>query len=151
MKQNKKLLTISVTKNINQSLKITNNKEEVIDVQTMFDDLFKLDRLYIAKYIAIYVNKGFFVFLITYDDMLIREFNNLIMLYTIKDIDKKNSLMKKYGYEECHLLNPDDLEIRDGNCNIEVTELGFSIPSIDNEINSLNNRSEEIYFTLHSK
>ena len=59
--------------------------------------------------------------------------------------------VKKYGYEECHLLNPDDLEIRDGNCNIEVTELGFSIPSIDNEINSLNNRSEEIYFTLHSK
>jgi hypothetical protein len=152
MKKNKKLLTISITKNPHQFLKVTNNKEELL-LDYWFDDLFKIERFYIAKSIAKYVNEGFFVFLITYDDILIRELNNLIMLYTTKDIDNRNSIMKKYGYEECHLLNPNDLEVRDreGDGKIKVTELGFSIPSIDNEINSLNNRSEEIYLTLHSK
>ena len=104
----------------------------------------------ITRLIGEFVNHGFKVMISTHSDYIIREINNLVMLKS--GAEKANDLIKKYGYEEKQLIDHQRVGAylfkNNRNYDIEVTETGFEVDTIDEEINNLNTASEEIYFTL---
>jgi predicted ATPase len=104
------------------------------------------NQVIIARIIAKIVNKGFKVLISTHSDYIIRELNNLIML------KNKPNFAKKYNYEEDSLLTYQNIGAILFNynsrktINLEVTETGFEVETIDNVINELNERSEDLFF-----
>ena len=104
----------------------------------------------VARLFGEIINQGFKVMISTHSDYIIREINNLVMLKS--GGEKANDLVKKYGYEEKQLIDHQRVGAylfkNNRNYDIEVTETGFEVNTIDEEINNLNNASEEIYFTL---
>ena len=104
----------------------------------------------IARLIGEFINNGFKVMISTHSDYIIRELNNLTMLKI--GGEKAEYLINKYGYEEKQLIDYQRIGAylfhKNKNVSIPVTETGFEVDTIDEEINNLNNASEEIYFTL---
>ena len=104
----------------------------------------------IARLFGEIINQGFKVMISTHSDYVIREINNLVMLKS--GGGKATDLIKKYGYEEKQLIDHQRVGAylfkNNRNYDIEVTETGFEVDTIDEEINNLNNASEDIYFTL---
>ena len=104
----------------------------------------------VARLFGEIINQGFKVMISTHSDYIIREINNLVMLKS--GGEKANDLIKKYGYEEKQLIDHQRVGAylfkNNRNSDIEVTETGFEVNTIDEEINNLNNASEDIYFTL---
>lgn len=104
----------------------------------------------IARVLARAVNRGLKVMASTHSDYLVRELNNLIMLG--QDTEPVKALRQKHGYEEAELLKPSQLGVylfRDNTAEpVPVDETGFSIATIDAEIDRLNAVSQEIYATL---
>lgn len=104
----------------------------------------------VARLIGEIINHGFKVMISTHSDYIIREINNLIMLKS--GGEKAESLITKYGYKKEQLVDYKRVGAylfkNNRNYNIEVTETGFEVNTIDEEINHLNNASEEIFFTL---
>lgn len=104
------------------------------------------NQVIIAKIIAKIANNGFKVLISTHSDYIIREINNLIMLR------EKPSFVKKYNYEENLSLDYNKVgailfHYNTRKClNLEVTETGFEVETIDNVINDLNERSQDLYF-----
>jgi predicted ATP-dependent endonuclease of OLD family len=106
----------------------------------------------IARVLAQMVNAGIKVMISTHSDYVIRELNNLMMLHT-KDNEKQvNQLMKKYGYQKDQILDHHKVgaylftsEVKA----LEVSNTGFEVKTIDDEINQLNNSANDIFFTLH--
>lgn len=105
-----------------------------------------------ARVIAQMVNAGIKVMISTHSDYIIRELNNLMMLNT-KGADKEvTKLMKKYGYKKEHLLDYNKVGAYLFTTDVKALEVGatgFEVKTIDDEINQLNEASEEIYLTLH--
>jgi energy-coupling factor transporter ATP-binding protein EcfA2 len=104
------------------------------------------NQVIIARIIAKIVNKGFKVLISTHSDYIIRELNNLIMLKS------KPNFAKKYNYSEDTLLNHSKVgailfhyNTRKSSA-LEVTETGFEVETIDNVINELNERSQDLFF-----
>ncbi len=108
------------------------------------------NQVIIARIIAKIVNKGFKVLISTHSDYIIRELNNLIMLKS------KPSFAKKYNYTDDTLLSHTKVEALLFHYNtrksvsLEVTDTGFEIETIDNVINELNERSQDLFFNAHS-
>lgn len=104
----------------------------------------------IARVLARAVNRGLKVMASTHSDYLVRELNNLIMLG--QDTEPIKALRQKHGYEEAELLKPSQLGVylfHDNTAeDVPVDETGFSIATIDAEIDRLNAVSQEIYATL---
>jgi predicted ATPase len=104
----------------------------------------------VARLFGEIINQGFKVMISTHSDYIIRELNNLIMLKS--GGEKAEYLAGKYGYEEKQLIDYQRVGAylfnHNKNISLEVTEVGFEVGTIDEEINNLNNASEEIYFTL---
>ncbi len=104
----------------------------------------------IARLIGEFINNGFKIMISTHSDYIVRELNNLIMLKV--GGEKADMLIKKYGYTPNQLINYHQVGAylfhKNKNEAINVTQTGFEVNTIDEEINNLNNASEEIYFTL---
>ncbi|NBB29120.1 AAA family ATPase [Cellulophaga sp. BC115SP] len=104
----------------------------------------------VARLIGEIIGHGFKVMISTHSDYIIREINNLIMLKS--GGEKAENLIAKYGYKKEQLVDykrvGSSLFKNNRNYNIEVSETGFEVNTIDEEINNLNNASEEIFFTL---
>lgn len=104
------------------------------------------NQVIIARIISKIVNKGFKVLISTHSDYIIRELNNLIMLKS------KPNFAKKYNYEEDILLSHKRIGAvlfhynTKKSTNLEVNETGFEVETIDNVINELNERSEDLFF-----
>lgn len=104
------------------------------------------NQVIIAKIIAKIVNKGFKVLISTHSDYIIRELNNLIMLKS------KPKFAKKYNYAEDTLLTHSKVGAILFHYNtrksiaLDVTETGFEVETIDNVINELNERSQDLFF-----
>lgn len=104
------------------------------------------NQVIIARIIAKIVNTGFKVLISTHSDYIIRELNNLIMLKC------KPSFSKKYQLSDDSLLAPEQVgailfHYNSRKCvKIDVTESGFEVETIDDVINELNERSEDLYF-----
>jgi len=105
----------------------------------------------IARLIALMVNSGINVILSTHSDYIVREFNNLIMLHN--DFSNKDKLLDKYKYTKEELLDANIVKaylVDDGSITpMEITkEEGIIATTFDDVVNSLNNSSDDIYFTL---
>lgn len=104
----------------------------------------------IARLIGEFINYEFKVMISTHSDYIIREINNLIMLKS--GGEKAANLIAKYAYNQDQLVDYKRVGaylFKDNrNYNVEVSETGFEVNTIDEEINNLNNASEEIFYTL---
>ncbi|MHB8259554.1 MAG: AAA family ATPase [Bacteroidia bacterium] len=112
-------------------------------------------QIIISRIIAQIVNKGFKVLVNTHSDYIIRELNNLVMLSKLQDDFEE--IAKEYGYIKEHILNSNDVGAYLFDYNkkkkvvskqLEVTEDGFEVETIDKVINDLNGRSQHLYFNL---
>ncbi len=106
----------------------------------------------IARVLAQMVNAGIKIMISTHSDYVIRELNNLMMLHTKENEKQVNQLMKKYGYQKDQILDHNKVgaylftsEVKA----LEITNTGFEVKTIDDEINQLNNSANDIFFTLH--
>ncbi len=114
----------------------------------------------IARIIAQMVNAGIKVMISTHSNYIIRELNNLIMLNVNNKENKKEAtkLLEKYGYQKEEILdyNKVGAYLFTSNftkilvSNLEVTNTGFEIATIDKETEELNESSSDIFFTLHN-
>ena len=110
-----------------------------------------------AKIISRLINKGLRLVISTYSDYIIREFNNLIMISSNNsDVE---SVAKEYGYRDDEFLKIIDVgaymfnyknekakqtEIK----SIKIDQNGFEVSTLDNTIEELNKRSDELFYTL---
>lgn len=103
-----------------------------------------------ARIIAKIVNAGINVLISTHSDYILKEFNNLIVLYD--DFGKKDEIMKKYKYANQELLNKENVSAYIFKNNIAEKmqinkEEGIIAETFDKVINNLNESSDEIYYS----
>ena len=116
------------------------------------------NQILLARIFAQMVNMGIKLVISTHSDYIIREFNNLIMLSGVSDDDVQS--FSKMGYDKSMMLKKEDVAAYMFNFdkenlvtveNLDVTETGFDVPTIDAAINSINEASEELYYSLKSR
>lgn len=105
-----------------------------------------------ARIVASLVNSGINVILSTHSDYFIREINSLIMLSDDQgDQSLKSKLMTDYSISDNHLINKDKigayLFTNDIVELMEITKEGIIATTFDEEINSLNESSDDIYYS----
>lgn len=105
----------------------------------------------IARVLVKAVNRGLRLIMSTHSDYFLRELNNLIILSP--DTASIREVRAKHGYTESELLAPAKVGVylfKDGTAaDIPVTEDGFEVQSIEDEINRMNAMSQEIYAAIH--
>lgn len=113
-------------------------------------------QILLTRIFAKMVRAGIRLVISTHSDYIIRELNNLIMLF---NASKKmgTRLLKEMGYSKDLFLNPDELGAylftygENNNVDvqsIEVTDSGFEVSTIDDTISKLNEISETLYYEL---
>lgn len=104
----------------------------------------------VARVLAKAVNRGLKVMLSTHSDYFVRELNNLIMLS--QDSDGARGLIQELGIDPLSPIRPDKLGVylvHGGKCHaVSVTDTGFEVQTIDEEIHRLNRESQTIYSRL---
>ena len=104
---------------------------------------------FIARLLCQLVNAGVNVIISTHSDYIIKELNNLILLGN--KFKGYEELMLKYGYEETELLSKEDVKgyvFLDNSVEpVEVNEQGMKMDIFDDVINSMNEASDDIYYT----
>ena len=104
----------------------------------------------IARILAKAVNRGFKIMMSTHSDYLIRELNHLIMLSQPSEAAAK--LIEELGYDPASTLKPEKVGVYLFNDHrsqpVPVTETGFEVKTIEDEINKLNAASQRIYSGL---
>lgn len=105
------------------------------------------NQIIVARIIGKMINKKFKVVVNTHSDYIIKELNNLIMLFSNRE------QVQKYSYSEDEILNPEQVDAilfrydnKRKSETLNVTEAGFEVDTIDNVINQLNSRSQNLYF-----
>jgi len=114
-------------------------------------------QIIVARLIAQIINTGFKVLINTHSSYIIREINNLIMLSKLDN--EFEEIANEYGYTVDNKLNPEEIgaylfKYKKNNVTakeLEITEDGFEVETIDDIINELNSRSQELYFRLKDK
>ncbi|WP_323929572.1 AAA family ATPase [Aeromonas veronii] len=106
----------------------------------------------VARLIAKMVNSGINIIVSTHSDYFVRELNSLIMLGENKGkIDVKTSLLKKYAIDSESLLTKDKIGayvFDSGTLRaMEVTNEGIIASTFDEQINELNDSSDDIYYS----
>ncbi|WP_437764663.1 AAA family ATPase [Sorangium sp. So ce281] len=104
----------------------------------------------IARILAKAVNRGFRIMMSTHSDYLIRELNHLLMLGRLTA--GGSNLVDELEYDRASLLRPEQVGVYLFNDHraqaVSVTESGFEVKTIDDEINRLNAVSQRIYAEL---
>lgn len=135
---------------------ITQGDTLIIDEPEM--NLHPDNQILLARIFAQMVNMGIKLVISTHSDYIIRELNNLIMLSGVPDNDMQS--FSKLGYDKSMMLKKEDVAAYMFNFdkdnlvtveNLDVTETGFEVSTIDAAINSINEASEELYYSLKSK
>lgn len=110
-------------------------------------------QIILTRIFAKLLNNGFRLLISTHSDYIIRELNNLIMLSN--SFNKLN--YEKFGYKKDECINYNDVNAYLFNHKVKgkvivkkilVSETGFDVETIDNAIRSLNEISEELYYTM---
>lgn len=103
----------------------------------------------LARLLARMVNSDLRVVISTHSDYLIREMNSLIMLSRQGAVQKK--LMQRFSYSEAEILDPSKVgawlfcDRSISSMEIDAIE-GINAETFDNEIHSLNETSDDIYY-----
>lgn len=105
----------------------------------------------IARVLAKATNRGLSLIMSTHSDYFLREINNLIALS--RDSDALRKVRDHYGYTQDELLSADMIGVylfKDSTAEaIPVDESGFEVSTIEDEINRLNEISQDIYAAIH--
>lgn len=109
----------------------------------------------IARFLVRLINEGFKILISTHSDYIIREINSLVMLASGIKMQEEatQNLLNQYGYTRKELLDKEKLGVYlfRTNSNVEnvaITDTSFSIATIDDEVQKMNEFSQNIYFTL---
>lgn len=138
-------------------LKHLANTNDLIIIDEPELNLHPNNQVYLTRLFAKLINNGFRLLISTHSDYMIREFNNLIMLSN-EEI-RKSKLFNQLGYDENIFINPDDVNAYLFNYknksakevtikNIEISEFGFDVETIDDTVDKLNKISEELFYTI---
>ncbi|WP_288403101.1 AAA family ATPase [uncultured Acinetobacter sp.] len=106
----------------------------------------------VARLIAKMVNQGLRIVISTHSDYFVRELNSLIMLGETNGSEiLKNQLLKKYSIDNESLLTKDKIGAYVFECGflkpMEVNQEGIIATTFDEQINSLNDSSDDIYYS----
>lgn len=106
----------------------------------------------VARLIAKMVNMGLKIVVSTHSDYFVRELNSLIMLGENQgDQTVKSQLLRKYSIDSESLLTKDKIGayvFEDGLLkSMEVNNEGIIAKTFDEQINALNDSSDEIYYS----
>ncbi len=100
----------------------------------------------LAKLFTRLTKCGLKLLMTTHSDYLIEELNNLIVFNN--EFENKSGLMKKYGYDDQDILDPDKLRVYIAENNTlnpaEITPLGIFVPTFDAEIKNMNDVYNEV-------
>lgn len=138
-------------------LKFRAVKNDLIIIDEPELNLHPDNQVKLAKIFARLVNKGLRLLISTHSDYLIREFNNLIMVSA--DNEEVKSIAHKFGYKDDEYLNVSDIGAYMFNYKspkakqtevsaIKIDKNGFEVFTLDKTIEELNQRSDEIFYTL---
>ena len=98
----------------------------------------------LARILAKAVRRGFKLMMSTHSDYIIRELNHMIMLSKLSP-----EVARELGYDPECALAPDSVGVYLFNdhtaTSVPVTETGFSIQTIDDQINALNADAQKLY------
>lgn len=139
-------------------LKYTAKKGDALIIDEPEMNLHPDNQILLARVFAQIANMGIKLVISTHSDYIIREFNNLIMLSGLSGDERQT--FSKMGYDNTMTLKKDDVAAYMFNFdkdnlvtvnNLEVTETGFEVSTIDAAINSINEASEELYYSLKSR
>lgn len=136
-------------------LKYTAQKNDLVIIDEPELNLHPDNQIKITRIISQLMNKGLNFIISTHSDYILREINNLIML---SSKEKSSTLIKeKYGFKEDEFINKNDINVHffhyklktQANVDsIAVSEYGFEIPSIDEEIDKQNNLTNDLFYSL---
>ncbi|MGE8542189.1 AAA family ATPase [Acinetobacter sp. ANC 3813] len=106
----------------------------------------------VARLIAKMVNKGLKIVISTHSDYFVRELNSLIMLGENNGNQVvKNQILKKYSIDNESLLTKDQIGAYVFECGLlksmEVNQEGIIATTFDEQINLLNDSSDDIYYS----
>ncbi len=113
------------------------------------------NQLLLTRIFARMVNRGLHLIISTHSDYIIREINNLIMLYHVGSEFSKQ--IKELGYSEKEFLDYSVVQPylfvmqEDGRVSVQPISVGlegFSVKSIDETISKLNEAAEKIYYSM---
>lgn len=152
-------LTASIVKTLSGLvfyLKYMAAKNDLIIIDEPELNLHPDNQVILARIFAKMLNKGFRLLISTHSDYIIRELNNLMMLYS--DKEGIGDIIKKYNYSIDEKIAPEQVAAYLFNykgkaksvtvSSIPITEEGFEVSTIDNTIDKLNEISEELFYTL---
>ena len=108
---------------------------------------------YIARLLGKLVNAKVNVIISTHSDYIVREINNLIILGN--RFNGYEKLMEEYGYEEDELITKEEVRgyiFRDQTIDkVTIDDKGMQMDVFDDVINSMNEASDDIYFTYREE
>lgn len=113
-------------------------------------------QILLARLLAKLSNQGFRLLISTHSDYIIRELNNLVMLASIPE-NRRQEAIVALGYNSEVIISKDDLGVYFFNYRsnrkvkvqeLEVTDVGFDVKSIDDTITKQNNVSETLFGIL---
>ena len=152
-------MTASIVKTLSSLvvyLKYIANENDLIIIDEPEINLHPNNQIIIARILVRLANKGFRILVSTHSDYIIREFNNMVMLSQLKN---KREVASKMNYLEEEFLEPKNLGVyvfkyktkrskKIEVCPVEVSDTGFSIPSIDDTIEIQNQHAEDLFYLL---
>ena len=153
-------LTASIVKTLSSLvfyLKHIASKNELIIIDEPELNLHPNNQVYLTRIFAKLINKGFRLLISTHSDYIIREFNNLIMSSSgnegVKEVAEKYGYTKEYMLDK-NLVSAYLFNYKNDNSRfvtvkqIEVSEEGFDVETIDTTIDELNEKSEELLYAV---
>ena len=152
-------MTASIVKTLSSLvvyLKYIAKENDLIIIDEPEINLHPNNQIIIARILVRLANKGFRILVSTHSDYIIREFNNMVMLSQLKN---KREVASKMNYLEEEFLEPKNLCVyvfkyktkrskKIEVCPVEVSDTGFSIPSIDDTIEIQNQHAEDLFYLL---
>lgn len=156
-------LTASIVKTLSSLvfyLKHIASKNELIIIDEPELNLHPNNQVYLTRIFAKLINKGFRLLISTHSDYIIREINNLIMASSknegVREVAEKlgytNELMLDKNLVSAYLFKYKNDSARNVTIKaIEVNDEGFDVETIDNTIDELNEKSEELFYAVKYK
>lgn len=146
-------LTASLVKSLSSLviyLRFHSKKGDLIIIDEPEMNLHPDNQRRIARFLCEVVNNGINVLLSTHSDYILREINNSIILKQPKLAKIKN----RNNYGDSEVISEKNVSVllfkKDGYPEpVSVTNFGFSVKTIDEEINALNQISEDILLELN--
>ncbi|MCF6350700.1 MAG: ATP-binding protein [Flavobacteriaceae bacterium] len=136
-------------------LKYSAKKNDLVIIDEPELNLHPDNQIKLTRILAQLINKGLNLVVSTHSDYILREINNLIMLSSNDEEIKK--IKKEYNFKKGEYINKDDIDVHYFHYRLKkqadvdlipISEYGFNIPSIDNEIEKQNKLTDDLYYTL---